>query len=502
MTSQMKIPPQQTAAEVAALAALILAGDYQAADSRGRLIRQTIFGELKVDDFYVPEHVMIYQALLGLRRADVPIDLITVRDQLRLAGQLEAVGGVSYLTEMLEQLPSVENSTYYATMVKEASRKRQMISVADEVCNRAFDETVAADEAFGYLKQQTDTLARQCKGNSICLATVSEKEVGWLWPDRFAVGKLSLLAGDPGLGKSFVTLDLAARVSTGRAWPDHSGVAPLGSVLLMSAEDDLDDTIVPRLRTMEADLSKIKAFAKVCTLGKGLVEIENELMAMGDCKLIVIDPISCYLGKGVDGNSNSDVRGVLAPLAELAARHGVGVLCISHLNKSGGQNVMYRTTGSLAFTAAARSVYCAVSDDQDNSRRLLLPVKNNIAPEAAGLSFRLIENTIAWDATPVHTTAREFFERQAGDTSGTGGRRTSARDEAKAWLKELLKDGPVWANEARAMAKDEGLNHNTLNTARQELAIVSVKDRARHRGKWYWCLPEHSDRTPPDQQDP
>ena len=320
MPTKTLTPPQAAAAEVATLAALILADNHLAADRKGRPIRQAIFGMLEADYFYTPAHLTIYQALQSLHRDDEPIDLITLRDRLSREGQLEAVGDIDYLTAMLNLLPSTENVLYYAGMVKDAARKRYMIRLADRLSEQAFDETVAPDDTLVYLKQQTDTLAQQCKGSSISLATVSEKQVGWLWPDRFAVGKLSLLAGDPGLGKSFVTLDVAARISTGSQWPDGSGNAPLGSVLLMSAEDDLDDTIVPRLRTMDADLSKIRAFDKVCTLSKGLLEIENELIAMGDCRLIVIDPISCYLGKGVDGNSNSDVRGVLAPLAQLAAR--------------------------------------------------------------------------------------------------------------------------------------------------------------------------------------
>ena len=176
------------------------------------------------------------------------------------------------------------------------------------------------------------------------------------------------------------------------------------------------------------------------------------------------------------------------------------MLCISHLNKSGGQNVMYRTTGSLAFNAAARSVYCAVSDDQDNARRLLLPVKNNIAPEADGLAFRMVANGIEWDPAPVCTTAREFFERQAGDNSGTGGRNAPVRSEAKAWLRELLKDGPVWAGDARAMVKNAGLNQRTVDVAKRELGITSDRTGFGVDGRHYWRLPEHAGQTPQDKQ--
>src|SRR5262249_8970645 len=161
--------------------------------------------------------------------------------------------------------------------------------------------------------------------------------------------------------------DLAARASLGSRWPDCDGVAPLGGSVLLAAEDGLADTIVPRLKAAGADLSRVVALSAVkandaagdyqrqVDLQRDLPAVEKAIEQVENCVLLGIDPISCYLGE-IDGHSNSDVRRVLAPLAELAARRNIAVVCVTHLRKSEGAAV-YRTMGSLAFAAAARAVW-------------------------------------------------------------------------------------------------------------------------------------------------
>jgi len=198
----------------------------------------------------------------------------------------------------------------------------------------------------------------------IRLADVSPEQVEWLWPGRIAVGKLTVLAGNPGLGKSLATLDIAARVSVGKCWPDNRWEQqPIGGVVLLSAEDDLGDTIRPRLDAHGADVTRIVAlksikgadgagdYNRLFDLSRDLEHLRAAIGTVENCRLIVVDPISAYLGK-TDSHKNSDVRGVLSPLADLAAETRVAILAVSHLRKGEGAAI-YRTMGSLAFVAAA-----------------------------------------------------------------------------------------------------------------------------------------------------
>jgi hypothetical protein len=246
--------------------------------------------------------------------------------------------------------------------------------------------------------------------------------VRWLWPDRVALGKLTLFPGDPGLGKSFVTLDMAARVTRGESWPDCPGVRqPVGGVVLMSAEDDPADTIRPRLEDADADLARVAIVQGVrrgdrnatFNLRSDLPALEQAIAAMPNCRLVVIDPVSAYLGD-TDSHANADVRAVLGPLSELAGRCGAAFVCVSHLNKSRDGPAMYRATGSMAFVAAARSAWMFTRDPDDPSRRrcFMLNIKSNLSRPPPGLAYALVDKSqghpvVAWERELVHVTADE-----------------------------------------------------------------------------------------------
>lgn len=333
------------------------------------------------------------------------------------------------------------------------------------------------------------------------LADVHPEAVRWLWPGRIARGKLTLLAGDPGLGKSFVSLDLAARVSVGSPWPDDPSTrAPQGSVVLLSAEDDLGDTIRPRLDAAGADVKRIHALTTVTVkddkgeysrpvdLTRDLEHVEAAIKQAGDCKLVVIDPISAYLG-GTDSHKNAEVRGMLTPLAELAAKHDVALLAITHLRKSAGPAV-YRSMGSLAFTAAARAVWVVTKDNEDEQRRLVLPVKNNIAPDVNGLAYRIEPYgdggaaVVVWEADTVTISADEALASERGGDDGE----TSALAEAIDWLRHTLADGPHPGNEVKSEAKLDGIALRTLDRAKAKLGVKAAPEGL--RGPWVWRLPE------------
>ncbi len=365
-------------------------------------------------------------------------------------------------------------------------------------------------------------LGTSSEAERVCLADVPPSEVAWLWPGRIALGKVTLLAGDPGLGKSMVTLDIAARVSRGTAWPDAvappsrgGDMAPSAarlaastpaSVVLLSAEDDLGDTIRPRLEAHGADCTRIVAIQAIAgrddqstyrrsfDLGRDLERLTETIDTMENCRLVIIDPISAYLGRAAE-NANAEVRSLLGPLAMLAAERRLAIVVVTHLRKEEGA-AMYRTMGSLAFIAAARSAWIICKDPFNPRRRLLLPVKNNLASDTGGLAYTIeplgMGDAVAvcWSAETIETPADTAMIREARPV----GRPADERDEVARWLADVLAPGPLPAGEVREAAEAHGFAYATLRKAFRDLGGRA----SRHPGSnaWQWQLAESNSTAP------
>lgn len=371
-----------------------------------------------------------------------------------------------------------------AKAAKNATRKTKSNSVFDGVFS------------VGSSKAASKALYRR-------LDSVKAKPVTWLWPSRIACGKVTLIAGDPGLGKSQITAALAGIVTTGGTWPVDGAKSPLGAVLFLSAEDDAADTIRPRLEAVGANLSRCVVVDAILdtdetgtirqrsfSLKNDLARLEAVLHDIGNVRLIVIDPITAYLG-GIDSHKTSDVRDLLAPLANFAERHQVAILGISHLNKSNTQDALLRVNGSLAFVAAARAAFVVVKDKNNQARRLLLPLKNNLAKDIGGFAFSIadvsLENgletsRIVWEDAPVNMTADEAMSARPAQYL------TTAVDEAKLFLLDILTNGPLAFSEIEEAAKLEGISEKTLRRAKELAGIESRKDS--FGGGWIWAISE------------
>jgi len=331
--------------------------------------------------------------------------------------------------------------------------------------------------------------------------------IEWLWPNRFAVGKLGLLAGLPDRGKGLITADMSARVSTGDLWPCDEGRALQGNVLILSAEDDIADTIVPRLTAAGADLGRVHIIRMVrqndkkrqFSLITDLELLRQKVDEIGDVRMVLIDPMSAYLGVGkIDSYRTTDVRGVLAPVTEFAAEKRLFVLGVLHFNKKAEvTNAMLRISDSLAFAATARHCYVVV-DDPENERRLLVKAKNNLAPDTKALSYGVnavavgkderTGNTIwaprvVWGLEHVEITATQAMEAEAAGKAAA-----NPRAAAKTFLAELLANGPVAKTEIDEAAKANCISVRTLMRAKAELGVVAKKTRM--QGGWTWQLPE------------
>ena len=261
-------------------------------------------------------------------------------------------------------------------------------------------------------------------------AEVQPEAIRWLWPERIALGKNSLIAGQPGLGKSQITTYLAAITSSGGTWSTGE-VCAAGDVLLLSAEDDPADTIRPRLEACGANLDRVHIIEAVrhaqreraFNLKGDLEALAAKLKATPGAKLVTIDPISAYLGD-IDSHNNSAVRGVLAPLAKLASDHGVAVVSVTHLTKDPSADPLTRVIGSTAFGAAVRTAFLIAPDKVSPERRLFLPLKSNISRACSGLAFHIeshslpsnIETSrVVWEAKPVIMTASEALSLSTQD---------------------------------------------------------------------------------------
>jgi hypothetical protein len=343
-----------------------------------------------------------------------------------------------------------------------------------------------------------------------CLANVEPREVAWLWRGRVPLGRITLLVGLPGEGKSFLTTDMAARVSTGTPWPDGSA-CPVGSVILISAEDDPGDTIRPRLDAHRANVDKIHLLAAVSLAGRGgqrerlvtlhdLDAIEGALRQLPDCKLIVVDPVGSFIGGRIDAHRDNEVRSVLAPVARLAEKYGPAVLVVAHRGKSRARIADDLALGSRAFTGIARAVWHLMHHPDDKKLRLLLPGKNNLAPEGGGRAFTILGQPprISWEPGPVEMTADDALAAEGGNDRGKPGPEAVARNSAAEWLRGLLEAGPLDVAVIRDEAEAADHAWRTVQRASGELGINSY--RQEFSGPRFWALPTDPACQIPDQE--
>jgi len=346
------------------------------------------------------------------------------------------------------------------------------------------------------------------KIESVRASDIKPTTVKWLWPGRFALGKLGIIAGLPDEGKGLLFYYIIARITRGRPWPCGEGTAPLGNVILLTAEDDLQDTVIPRLIAAGADRARVEILRMVpngngkrmFSLVTDLEMLRQKIEEVGHVQAIFIDPITAYLGiKQIDSFRTTDVRAVLAPMVDLAIERKVLILAIMHFNKKiDVMNVLLRISDSLAFGATSRHCY-AVVNDAENKRSLMVKGKNNLAPkDQKALAFTIDigdggidEKTsaaiqapyITFAPDPVDVTASEAMQAAAESQS------PSARDSAKHFLTTLLSNGPMGSKEVLEAAKANGISFRTLYRAKDELGVEIKKDgplNEKGERTWQW----------------
>ena len=344
------------------------------------------------------------------------------------------------------------------------------------------------------LQARQQALARA----AICLDDVTEQQVHWLWPGYLARGMVTLLDGDPGLGKSFLTLDLAARLTRGAGMPGqeatssaHQGPA---DILLLNAEDDPARTLRPRLTALGADLKRCHTLTEIpegamtrpVSLPEDLPVLEQHLR-QHQAALLVIDPLMAFLTPRMNTNHDSDVRRVLYGLKKLAEETQAAVLLVRHLNKNhAGKNPLYRGGGSIGIIGAARVAWLVGYHPQDEGLRVLCRLKGNLGTHPPSLAYSIEPTggalTLHW-----HGEA-PFGPRDLLRQEVPRGRPPEALDQALDFLRMALSHGPQPAAELETLATYSDISPATLRRAREQLEVISLPPTTRG-GPWKWQLP-------------
>lgn len=308
-------------------------------------------------------------------------------------------------------------------------------------------------------------------------SSVKPRKVEWLWYPYIPYGKITILQGDPGEGKSTFIINVAALLSNGQQMPDGVGGGKSQTVIYQCAEDDIADTIKPRLVAAGANCDKI---AYIIDDNNELTfedsRIEEALSKTG-ARLLVIDPIQAFLVQDSDMQNAARMRTALGKLADVAARYQCAVVLVGHLNKSNGGKNLYRGLGSIDIAAIARSVLMISRDNVDSSIRYMFPVKTSLAPEGGAIGFTFAEGHFRWlGKCDVDIT----------DIEGSVFSKTDKMAQAKAYLVRILKDGDLPSAQIYEKIECFGIKKRTVEAAKQEVGIQAY----RKNKVWYWRLPE------------
>ena len=303
--------------------------------------------------------------------------------------------------------------------------------------------------------------------------TVQPKPVTFLWDNFLPFGKISLLVGDSGLGKTTLAVDIAARLTSGRSMPLSDAKPIIGNVLFQSLEDGLSDTLIPRCISAAADLSKIESIdCDGLNIDEDCEIIEQHIQET-NAKMIIFDPLQQYMGKSADMSRITDIRRLLTNLGGIASRNNCVCLVIAHQNKNQGSNELHRVFGSVDITATARSVIRISKSENDPETRIISHIKSSVSRPAAPIAFR-----IEGDSQVVY-----LGEYGGEDYLGEIADDNTKRAKAIEIICSMLKDGPQEGVEVFKACNEAGVSTRTVERVKKELNIRSGRDGSKHI--WY-----------------
>ena len=317
---------------------------------------------------------------------------------------------------------------------------------------------------------------QKIKLKMIRMSEVQSQEIEWLWYPFIPYGKLTIIQGDPGDGKTTMVLNLAAKLSKGEALDENMKVTEPVNVIYQTAEDGLADTVKPRLELAGADCERIIVIdGSDKSLSMVDERLEQAIVRTG-ARLLILDPIQAYLGGGMDMNRANEARDMTKKLGALAEKTKCAIILIGHMNKASGNKAAYRGMGSIDFFAVARSVLLVGRVEGESNTRAVVQIKNNLAAFGHPKAFALSEDGFKWLGD---------YEITVDEVLGGITPKANKMEQAKQMLRELAEtQSAVLSNEIFDRANELGISKRTLENAKKELGVQTRKIN----NAWYWEL--------------
>lgn len=310
----------------------------------------------------------------------------------------------------------------------------------------------------------------------INMSDVQAEEIKWLWYPFIAYGKMTIVQGDPGDGKSTLVLNIAAKLSRGERLEPEMNIDKPVNVIYQTAEDGLADTVKPRLEQAGADCSRISIIDESEKSLSMIDERIEKAIIAAEAGLLILDPIQAYLGGGTDMNRANEARELTKRLGGIAERTGCAIVLIGHMNKGSGAKAAYRGMGSIDFFAVARSVMLIGRIEGQPDMRAVIQIKNNLAPFGHPKAFELTQDGFHWIGN---------YEITADEVLGGMVPKASKLEIAKQFLMERSgANVMILSTEIIELAAQEGISKRTLEAAKKELKIKAKKIN----NSWYWDL--------------
>lgn len=317
---------------------------------------------------------------------------------------------------------------------------------------------------------------QKCVLKIIKMSDVQLQEIEWLWYPFIPYGKLTIIQGDPGDGKTTLVLNIAAKLSKGEGLDENMQIAEPINIIYQTAEDGLADTVKPRLELAGADCEKIMVIDESDKSLSMIDERLEEAIVKTGARLLILDPIQAYLGGGMDMNRANEARDMTKKLGALAEKTKCAIILIGHMNKAAGNKAAYRGMGSIDFFAVARSVLLVGRIEGEANTRAVVQIKNNLAAFGHAKAFELSESGFQWLGD---------YEITVDEVLGGIAPKANKMEQAKKILRELAEtQNAVQSNEVFELAEEHGISKRTMENAKKELGIKAKKIN----NAWYWEL--------------